>query len=197
MRQLTGSLNLREALAALDTDLDRLAPAELIAWADAPPLFPSLAARLLGVALAWGLTFTAVGSIVMGGAWWEALLGFVLLEAVFYLAHRQAARQVAQHVADAGYTLGVLHRLSGAIAASQNPPAAATGLAGQMKRCSPCRCRCAELYGLFLQNSFLHALKIQGMPLWEAWRLRTTQRARRPGRRRRDRSTGRRQRVRL
>ena len=30
----------------------------------------------------------------------------------------------------------------------------------------------AEVYGWFLQNSFLHALKVQGMPLWEHWRLR-------------------------
>ena len=172
VRDMAGSLDLREALASLDADLSRVAPQRLIAWAEAPPLLPSLAVRVVGAAIVWGLTIASVLAIVRGGAWWLAWIGLAAAEAGFYLARRQTAREIGQHVGHAGYTLGVLFRWRAALRQQSDKPAQLRASAAAIDGVLTMPARFfAETYGLLLQNSFLHALKVQGMPLWEDWRL--------------------------
>ncbi len=86
VRDLAHSLDLREALASLDADLGQVMPEGLVRWAEAPPLFPSLASRGLGMIFIGGWTLSFVGALVAGGGWWLAVIVFSILEAGFYLA---------------------------------------------------------------------------------------------------------------
>jgi MutS domain V/MutS domain III len=173
VRELSGCLDLREALASLDADLGRVVPEGLVQWAKAPPLLPSIAARVLGVVLVWGITLTTVMAIVRGGEWWLALVVLAVLEAGFYLSRRQVAREIGQHVGQAGYALGVLYRLRAVLRDRTDVPRGLSDRVAALDRALTMPAGfIAEVYGLTLQNSFLHALKVQGMPFWEAWRLR-------------------------
>ncbi len=173
VRELRDSLDLRERLASLDADLGHVEPDELVAWADAPPIESSPVARIIGLVLAWGLTISTVAAIARGGFWGPLLLALVVAEALFYLAVRRPAREVATHVGAAGHALSVLYRLHDELRRS---PEGARILAAQATAIERVLTMplgfMATVYGLTLRNSFLHALKVQGMPLWEVWRQR-------------------------
>jgi hypothetical protein len=172
VRDMARSLDLREALASLDADLGRVVPSALIEWADAAPICPSLFSKFVGLLLVWGVTISLVAAVVAGRGWWLAFLVFAILEAVFYLARRRAARDVGQHVGDAGFTLAVLYRLRAELHNRGDVPRALAEQSAAIDRALTIPMGwMAEVYGYFLQNSFLHALKVQGMPLWEHWRL--------------------------
>ncbi|HEY4313126.1 MAG TPA: hypothetical protein VGN12_26975 [Pirellulales bacterium] len=173
VRDLAGSLDLREALASLDADLGQVVPESLTTWADARPIFASIPSRLIGIVLVWGWTMSIVAALIVGGGWWWAVIAFTIFEALYYLSRRDTARAVAQHVGDSGYALGVLYRLHGELRNRSDVPPALAEHASAIGRALTIPQRwMAEVYGLFLQNSFLHAVKVQGMPLWEIWRLR-------------------------
>ncbi|HVU88821.1 MAG TPA: hypothetical protein VHD36_15975 [Pirellulales bacterium] len=173
VREMASSLDLREALASLDADLGRVVPGALVRWADAAAICPSLVSRVVGVVAVWGATIAFVGALAAGGRWWLAFFAFGILEAVFYLSRRGAARDVGRHVGDAGFALGVLYRLRAELHRRADVPRALAGQTAAIDRALAMPFGwMAEIYGLFLQNSFLHALKVQGMPLWEIWRLR-------------------------
>ena len=180
VRDMATSLDLREALASLDADLGRVVPDSLVHWADAAPLCPTIISRLLGVLLVWGATISLVAAAMVGGGWWLAFLVFSILEAVFYLARRRSAREVGQHVGDAGFALAVLYRLRTELHNRADAPRALSEQTAAIDRALTMPMGwMAEFYGWFLQNSFLHALKVQGMPLWEHWRCRRSPRCRR------------------
>lgn len=173
VRALRGSLDLREGLASLDADLGRLEPDELVAWADAPPIEGTPAVRLVGLVLAWGLTISTVMAIARGGFWGPLLLALVVAEALFYLAVRRQAREVAAHVGAAGHALAVLYRLHDELRRAPNGVSVLGEQAAAIERSRTMPALYfPTVYGLTLRNSFLHCLKVQGMPLWEAWRLR-------------------------
>ncbi len=179
VREMATSLDVREALASLDADLGRVAPESLVRWADAAPICPSFVSRVAGVVLVWGVWISFVAAVALGGRWWLAVIAFGILETGLYLARRLAAHDVGQHVGDAGFALGVLHRLSAELRNRADVPSALAERTAVIDRALTIpNGWMAELYGLFLQNSFLHALKVQGMPLWEIWRLRARPAAR-------------------
>ncbi|MBI2825066.1 MAG: DNA mismatch repair protein MutS [Planctomycetia bacterium] len=169
--RLRGDLDLREALATLDADVTRIVPEEAVAWARAPAIFGTPTVRVAGLLVAWALVASMVGAVVLGGAWWLAVAVTIALEAAIYVARRHAAREVARHVGDAGHALGVLFRLR-AVLRQRPATVPLSDIAAAIDRGLGFPARpLAELYGLFLQNSFLHALKVQSFPPLEAWRL--------------------------
>jgi len=173
VRELAANIDLREGLASLDAELGNVDPASLIAWAAAPPLLPGIISRVMGIVLVWGWTISLVMAVARGGVWWPAFVAFSVLETVFYVARRSSARAIAQHVGEAGSTLGVLYRLCAELRRHVQLPAALAEKTATIERALTMPSGwMAEVYGLFLQNSFFHALKVQGMPLWEVWRLR-------------------------
>ena len=172
VRDLAASLDLREALASLDADLGRIVPEGLLEWSAAPPLGPTAAARATGAVLAWGLTIAALAAIVFGGWWWPMLIALAIAEAIYYVSRRHTAREISRHVGAAGYALGVLFRLRSVLRDRRDVPAALAVSAAAIDRDLGFPTGwIAETYGLLLQNSFLHALKVQAVPLLESWRL--------------------------
>jgi hypothetical protein len=173
VRDLAQSLDLRESLASLDADLGRIAPEGLLAWCRAPALEPTTPSRLISAALAWGLTFTVLAAIVVGGLWWPIAAALALVEAIYYFMRRAAAREISRHVGDAGYALGVLFLLRSVLHGRSDVPAALGSSAAAIDRGLGFPVGwMAEIYGLLLRNSVLHALKVQAVPLLETWRLR-------------------------
>src|SRR5262249_20747379 len=122
--------------------------------------------------IAWGVTVSVVGAVCFGGNWWLAAIFFGLAEIGFYLAYRSTAREVASHIASAGAGLGILARLRNAVRHSSDVPREIDALLERVERgLAIPRGWIAEVYGLTLQNSFLHAFKVQAAPFWEIWRL--------------------------
>lgn len=172
--ELRDEVDLRERLAVLDLDARNIWPEALERWPTFEPLLPTRTWRLFGCVLAWTLLGTVAWAFIDGATSrlpWMLLATGIVVETIFYLAHRRRATEIAHEVGPAGLTLAALARLAVPFRSRASHAPRLQKLVAELEQGpSLVHPRLMRAYSL-LQNPVVYLLAVQLFPALERWRL--------------------------